>query len=502
MRRRRVAAAVAALSALAWTLSAPHAGFRSHPAPGADDDPSDAANLTLGTGTAIAQREAPREGMTRARPTDPATDFDFHYQATPKQVTVSGVLPDHRSVSTVLSALRRLHGSRFVNRLVVQPGSPQPAWLPAAVDAISRLYGHPAVALEIRDNRAVLRGTIPDSAAHTALVAAMENRFAKFGIPVEDRLDVVEVSESANLTLTKLGDHVVLAGHLPNERYVTKLVAVAQVVFPDSSVSDRLSAGDERTEPKWLDPVISLMPELRVVDRAGIKTDGHRLTLAGEVGSAADKQAFLERAQYVLGDMMPIEDRLTVVAAPPVAATPPAPAPAVAAPSTDPVPPPTTPAPEPTAAEKTAPEPDVTALTAPTAAAQHPPTGAARPPDQRLSEALAKLDFSAIHFESGSARLAPSGQEVLSTLAALLRDHAGDIEISGHTDSTGPEQYNLKLSRQRARSVENYLLVQGVEPGRMTSVGHGESRPIASNATAAGQARNRRIEITVRPAGD
>ncbi|MDH3282900.1 MAG: OmpA family protein, partial [Gammaproteobacteria bacterium] len=115
-----------------------------------------------------------------------------------------------------------------------------------------------------------------------------------------------------------------------------------------------------------------------------------------------------------------------------------------------------------------------------------------------LPEKLAKLDLSEIRFESGSARLARSGHAVLQQVAELLREPRTErIEISGHTDSTGSESYNMKLSQQRAKTVVNYLITQGVDPQRMTSVGYGESRPIASNETAAGQARNRRIEINV-----
>ena len=409
--------------------------------------------------------------------------IDFHYSATPEAVTVRGVMPDHTSVTSILSMMKRFHGSRFKNELEVDPNTRKPVWLDAAVDAISTLYGHPGVEFEVRGDRAVLRGSLRDDATRTSIVLAIQERFSDFGVRVEDRITVIDASEPAHLTLTKLGDHVVLAGHLPSERYITKLVAVAQIVFPGLSVNDRLSAGEDDAEPEWLDAVISLMPELTYINRAGIKTDGRTLTLAGELQTEADKQAVLERAQYVLGDLMPIEDRLAVRPAAPVQ-TPPATA--TVAPAAR------------TATGSVAPPIDTDAAALrPVPAA---PAGTATPADtvNLLPEKLAKLDLSEIRFESGSARLARSGHAVLQQVAELLRAPRTErIEISGHTDSTGSESYNMKLSQQRAKTVVNYLITQGVDPQRMTSVGYGESRPIASNETAAGQARNRRIEINV-----
>lgn len=71
------------------------------------------------------------------------------------------------------------------------------------------------------------------------------------------------------------------------------------------------------------------------------------------------------------------------------------------------------------------------------------------------------------------------------------------VEIGGHTDAVGSASYNQKLSEQRARSVMNYLIQQGVDKDRLVARGYGESNPVASNTTRAGRAKNRRIEFTV-----
>jgi OOP family OmpA-OmpF porin len=74
---------------------------------------------------------------------------------------------------------------------------------------------------------------------------------------------------------------------------------------------------------------------------------------------------------------------------------------------------------------------------------------------------------------------------------------ATHVEVAGHTDSVGPDAYNQKLSQRRADAVKQVLVKDGVAANRVTSVGYGESRPVADNATEAGRAVNRRVEAAV-----
>jgi len=73
------------------------------------------------------------------------------------------------------------------------------------------------------------------------------------------------------------------------------------------------------------------------------------------------------------------------------------------------------------------------------------------------------------------------------------------IDLDGHTDSDGSDEYNLDLSTQRARAVADYLTSQRVNPQRLRARGIGEREPIASNATQRGKAQNRRVEIKIVP---
>lgn len=105
-----------------------------------------------------------------------------------------------------------------------------------------------------------------------------------------------------------------------------------------------------------------------------------------------------------------------------------------------------------------------------------------------------------ITFDTNRSNLKPAFHEVLGSVALVLDEYEKTvIEVAGHTDSTGDDSYNQALSEQRAQSVSRYLVTEGVQPVRIAAYGHGESRPVASNATAAGRQQNRRVELTLLP---
>ncbi|MBK8162757.1 MAG: OmpA family protein [Gammaproteobacteria bacterium] len=113
-------------------------------------------------------------------------------------------------------------------------------------------------------------------------------------------------------------------------------------------------------------------------------------------------------------------------------------------------------------------------------------------------EIKAVIELPGVNFETGSARLLPESTAILDEAAATLRKHPEiRAEVAGHTDSSGSRAFNVKLSQQRAESVMNYLVGQGVAAGSLTAQGYGPDRPVADNATAAGRAANRRVELKI-----
>ncbi len=108
-----------------------------------------------------------------------------------------------------------------------------------------------------------------------------------------------------------------------------------------------------------------------------------------------------------------------------------------------------------------------------------------------------------IQFEFNKARLLPVSNERLNQIVAIMGEYPDySLSISGHTDSKGDNAYNLRLSYDRATAVRTYVLSKGVVAERIEARGYGELKPVASNATSAGQALNRRVEIDPYLTGD
>ena len=105
-----------------------------------------------------------------------------------------------------------------------------------------------------------------------------------------------------------------------------------------------------------------------------------------------------------------------------------------------------------------------------------------------------------VHFEFNSAKLTAADKDKLNVIAARLKKDAANAQLkaTGYTDSVGSDAYNLKLSKERAQSVVEYLIASGIPRNQFASVaGAGESSPVASNQTPEGRAQNRRTEIQI-----
>jgi len=105
-----------------------------------------------------------------------------------------------------------------------------------------------------------------------------------------------------------------------------------------------------------------------------------------------------------------------------------------------------------------------------------------------------------ITFAVDSADINANFYEVLDSVALVLNEYGKTlVEVAGHTDSTGTDQYNQSLSERRANSVSAYLRTRSVLADRLITVGAGEKYPVADNSTPAGRSQNRRVEITIVP---
>ena len=101
-------------------------------------------------------------------------------------------------------------------------------------------------------------------------------------------------------------------------------------------------------------------------------------------------------------------------------------------------------------------------------------------------------------FDFDKSTIKPEAAQILDRLVVFMNENKDKkAALSGFTDSVGTEAYNLKLSDRRWMSVRDYVVKKGVEGGRVSGQGFGETKPIADNKTAEGRSKNRRVEIKV-----
>jgi outer membrane protein OmpA-like peptidoglycan-associated protein len=117
---------------------------------------------------------------------------------------------------------------------------------------------------------------------------------------------------------------------------------------------------------------------------------------------------------------------------------------------------------------------------------------------ERVGEGILVTFDSGLLFRTNSSELEPTTKSNLTELAGTLNKYDDtNVLIEGHTDNTGDDAYNQRLSEKRAAEVESYLATQGVDGSRITTRGYGESQPIATNDTDGGRASNRRVEVAI-----
>lgn len=139
-----------------------------------------------------------------------------------------------------------------------------------------------------------------------------------------------------------------------------------------------------------------------------------------------------------------------------------------------------------------APEPVAEPAPAPVAA----PAAPAPAPAPEPAPAPKKLVLEGVNFDHDKATLRADAYPILDQAVEGLKEWGNvKVEVDGYTDSKGKDKYNQKLSQRRAEAVRNYLISKGVAADRLTAKGFGETKPVASNKTAEGRFKNRRVEL-------
>lgn len=120
-------------------------------------------------------------------------------------------------------------------------------------------------------------------------------------------------------------------------------------------------------------------------------------------------------------------------------------------------------------------------------------------PASHLTGLLSSVVLEGVTFKSNSNDLDESSYQILNAVAKKIKriSHEKNFEIAGHSDNTGSSLKNMEISTQRAESVMNYLISQGIKSKRLIAVGYGDSLPTADNATNEGREINRRVELNM-----
>jgi outer membrane protein OmpA-like peptidoglycan-associated protein len=117
---------------------------------------------------------------------------------------------------------------------------------------------------------------------------------------------------------------------------------------------------------------------------------------------------------------------------------------------------------------------------------------------ERVGEGIQVTFASGLLFDFDAAQILPAAAQNLRNLAASLNQYPNtNVLIVGHTDASGTADYNQALSERRAQAASDFLVSQGVSASRLRTIGRGEMEPVATNATDAGRAQNRRVEVAI-----
>jgi outer membrane protein OmpA-like peptidoglycan-associated protein len=259
-----------------------------------------------------------------------------------------------------------------------------------------------------------------------------------------------DASTAAGLSVLKDGEKVTLRGVVPDEATKAALVARAKELYGDGNVTDELTI-EAGAKGDWLASAAKLPPTFdNSWNGGGVELQDGKLILTGTLPSEAARKKILAYYEPLAkAANLTIDDRMVVESA------------------------------APTVAAKPTPEP------------KQPKAGA--------QADLSALALKNIEFETSSANITARGRRILNEAAAVLKSVPGTpVEIGGHTDDRGDDAANQRLSQRRAEATRRYLIGKGVEAGRLTAMGFGESQPIADNTNEAGRQKNRRIAFKLK----
>ena len=306
-----------------------------------------------------------------------------------------------------------------------------------------------SVELEGRGRDVLLTGNAPSAESRDLAIEMVEG---VYGVRVvHDQVDVNPSLSSSELSIKQHNGRVLLGGRLASQASIDTLVNAANETYGNDNVINELIISGEVKTANWLAATTGFLPRLVSTKSAHLKISDRESLLTAEVESHGERLKLVNGARKLLGNYLDVDVAVVELG--------------------------------------NAAKPQVITF----------------PEDPELEACQSKLDGKMkdkrILFAFNTAELQADSHSLLNQIIIVLEEECNEVvsanrfTIAGHTDSLGDDRYNLALSQRRADAVKAYFVNADVDVGLISSVGYGESQPVASNDTDKGRTQNRRIEF-------
>ena len=254
------------------------------------------------------------------------------------------------------------------------------------------------------------------------------------------------VTATSDFRLTQVEGGVInVAGQVHDEPGRDLIVRTVRDAFPNSTVTDSLAISGEMEKPTWYSTVLALIPTVGLVESPLVEIDAgsSRIKLTGIVFGEQQRDAIMVDATQAIGAPFELEASIDIRQQ--------------------------------------------------VIVDENPEVAAVR---KRIEELLRTTR---IQFRINTAVLVPLSKQVLDDVYVVLKEMPDlQIEVQGHTDNTGSNAMNRRLSQARADAVRDYLIEKGLKAGNLTAIGYGPTRPVATNTTLEGRIMNRRVVFSLK----
>jgi len=393
------------------------------------------------------------------------------------KVSTQGIVSDNDTIERLNSALAGKFGRGNVkNELSVFADSETPVWIDGMLTMIDQLDGLRDPILKVTGRDLVVGGRVVSEEIRQAKLSTAE-RLLGSELVIIDNI-AVEASEAeaiaepeaeaepaivvqpttqtppqqpepepvntvpASLLVQSKGQEITLSGIVGDEADAEALRNGVGNLFGQNGFKDELKIDSTVAKANWLDDALSVISEVRDVAGFGINISGDQMLLSGTTVDREQGRDLSIAATEIAGNKLDVLNNFAI-------------------------------------------DSNILGLEGDLLA-------------QSLLQELDALPTRNIVFNKNSITLTSRAQEVLDDVAAAILGYEDlVVEIAGHTDSSGEAVRNLRLSKDRAAAVRDYLVSQNVPGNRLSPIGYGETAPISDNNTANGRAANRRIEFNL-----